>query len=261
MNLLGGPRANSYYNLTDTTIQAANELIEKLNQKHDQSLSTNTIEAQSPWKASEKGLSSLYDKRFDLSMAIDDTIKNNYQIPSEEFASLESKIAGSYIALKEGLTQFITVKIDGFDTHENHLSSHLPLQQRFATALNRLIIDLANTNDPSQPGSKINRSYHRFNKLLSFNRTPKFQFIRWHRSLATGNAILLGGDIHDNQIIGGTDDLGRALGWENNTLQNLSKTNALLPGQLSASILRHFSYLDEANKVSSQYLKNLYTNY
>ena len=143
----------------DATIAAAHDLIDALDGSFQKRLGKNAKASLSTWNAARDGLGSLYAKQFGDKLKFTDQIKTDFGIGSDE-DSARARLAMAYNVLKEGVSRFCTVTFGGFDTHQNHMAEHLPLQQDFATALNVLIGYLAATNDPDSPTKKLLETKH-----------------------------------------------------------------------------------------------------
>ena len=46
-------------------------------------------------------------------------------------------LAGAFLVLKSGFCPFVTVTLDGFDTHSNQITTHKPVMEEFAASLLR----------------------------------------------------------------------------------------------------------------------------
>jgi hypothetical protein len=253
--MLAGPRAPGFVNLSEASIAAADQLITTLNGSFQSKLAGNAEKGLLAWRNAELGLGSLYQKRYDQSIVLTDPIKTSYGITNSD--SMQAKLAGAYLILKEGLTPYVTVAFNGFDTHSSHTSTHLPRQQEFSTALNQLVADLKATDDPEAPGKKLSETT---TIIISseFVRTPKYNLSGGTDHWQSGSLIMMGKGIKDNVSIGATDDEGKVMGWKNGAPQALTATNVLLPEHIAASVLRRLGLTTEADGISPVHLSELF---
>jgi uncharacterized protein (DUF1501 family) len=246
---LAGPRSPGYFNLKEPSLAAAEDLIGSLNTLRHTTLGENAIKGLEPWISAESGLGELYAKRYDQSMALTDTIKNNYGITNDDSSSMQAKLAGAFLTLRDGLTRYVTLAFGNYDTHRSHLATHLPEMQSFATGLKRLLLDLAATNDPEATGKKL---IDTTTIVISseFVRTPKFNLSAGTDHWQSGSMILMGNGIKDNVAIGATGNSAEALGWSAGSPVARSATTVLLPNHVAASLVRSFGYPIEADAIS-----------
>ncbi len=237
--------------LKDSSYDAAHALIATLNGEYSKRLGNAAKGSLSAWNASEAGLGALYAKRFDKRLDITD-LRTAFQAAEGDNDSIGSRLATAFMVLKEGVSRFCTVNMDGFDTHQNHFSTHLPLMQSFATSLGALLTYLAATNDPDEPTKKLIETT---TVLVSseFNRTPQFNGANGTDHWQTASAMLFGGGVADNTRFGSTDASGNA------QTQAAVGGGKLLPEHVSATILRALGFTADADKISGVNVDALFT--
>jgi hypothetical protein len=248
--MLAGPyeKDENGEGMKDETIQAGNALIDALDGNFQKRLGKNAKASLSTWNTARNGLGSLYAKDFGNKLQLTDTMKDDFGV-GDNADSPQGQMAMALNVLKEGVSPFVTVHFGGFDTHQNHMTEHLPLQQQVATAINVLIGYLAATNDPDSPTKKLLETT---TVLISseFNRTPLFNGAAGTDHWQSGSVILMGNKVEDNVVIGSTDNQANAMDY------NGAK---LLPDHVAASILRALGFATEANVVSGVNLSDLFT--
>lgn len=236
------------------SIAAADSLIASLNQGFLNRLGAQSQQSVSAWTNAEQGLPDFYAKNFHLQMNVD-PLAGDYGFSLEDKGSLEAKTAAGYLAIKSGISRFVTISMDGFDTHQNHSSLHLPLMNRVAVALNRLVTDLLTTPD-SHPGAQPGDTLADNTTILlmsEFNRTPIYNQQGGTDHWTTSNAILMGRGVRANQAFGSTDQEGFALNRAGNArVLNSTDTGVLLPNHLAAAVLKHFGFAALSQSISSE---------
>lgn len=227
----------------ESTIDAAEALVAALNEEYQKTLSTAAKDGLGAWTSAESGLGPLYEKRYDQRVALDAALRSDFGAgnDNDNFGAL---LATSFQILKEGMARFLTVSVDGFDTHTNHLLSHLPAMAVVRAAVNGLLIRLQSTSDPDAPSKKLIETT---TVLIcsEFNRTPTFNAASGTDHWQTGAAIVLGHGVRDNTVIGSTDATGNAADYNG---------GKLLPDHLCASLLRVLGFKAEADAISEVHL-------
>lgn len=244
-DMLAGPHTSGYQ---AATITAGNNLILAMNAEYQKRLAANAKTSLTAWNSSEAGLAPLYAKRFDQKLIIDAGMHAAFQT-NNDTGSVGSKLAMAFLSLKEGVSKYVTVNFQGFDTHMNHVSTHKPLMAGFASSLNGLVNALVTTDDPDSPSKKLAET----TTILiysEFNRTPHFNGAAGTDHWQTGSAILMGKGIQDNVVIGSTNDDGEAMDYG---------SGKLLPDHLAASMLRSMGFTTEADELSGVHLNALFT--
>lgn len=254
--MLAGPYSEGYAAISDNSMQAAETLLKSLNQEFNKRLGHEAKESLRAWQNADKDLPEFYQKRFDQKVTVTDALKARYGVTNDDLSSLEGKLAGALLLLKSGLSRFITANFHGFDTHSNHLALHLPLQQRFAIALNTLIQDLQNTPDPDNSALKL-ADTTTILIVSEFVRTPRFNISGGTDHWQSGSAIVMGKGVKDNVCIGKTSSAGNALGWANGAAVAYSTSTALLPDHLAATMLRLLGFNGAADKISLIQLQDI----
>ena len=202
-----------------------------------------------PWQQSSEQIRSIYDKNYGDSMVLEQALLDKYGAADEN--SVGAKIAGGFLSLKSGLSQFTSINFGGFDTHDNHMGRHIPLLQEVFKGINALVKDLKATEDPVFKGKTLAETTT-IVILSDFVRTPKFNARGGTDHWKSGSAIVMGAGVKDNIVLGATDDNGKAMGWEAGKAVEKTDSNILLPDHLSASILRYFDLTEEAEKITKE---------
>lgn len=240
--------------LTAESITAADQLITTLNQGFLNRLGTQSQQSISAWTNAEQGLPEFYAKNYHLQMNVD-PLASDYGFSLADKGSLEAKTAAGFLAVKSGISRFITVTMDGFDTHQNHSSLHLPLMNRVALALNRLVTDLVTTPD-THPGAQPGDTLADNTTILimtDFNRTPMYNQQGGTDHWTTSNAILMGRGVRANTTYGSTDQEGFALNRTGSSrIQSSTDAGVLLPNHLAAALLKHFGFASLSQSISSE---------
>lgn len=233
------------------TLDAAHTLIAKLNGEYHKRLGNAAKTGLSAWSSSESGLSALYAKRYDTKLDITPLL-GAFNADPDQSDGIGARLATAALVLKEGVSRFCTVNMDGYDTHINHFSSHLGLMQGFATSLAGLLDFLAATNDPDTPSKKLIETT---TVLVSseFTRTPLFNAANGTDHWQSASAMLFGRGVQDNAVFGSTDVNGNA------TDQAAVGGGKLLPEHVAATILRALGFTAEANKISGVNIDDLFT--
>jgi hypothetical protein len=235
--------------LKPESISLAHQLLAKRDSQYKENLSPTGQSRFSSWVNSGANIQSLYQQNFGSKVKITDAVKARYGF-TEDWKN-KGMMAGAFLTLSSGISPFVTVSLDGFDTHTNHLGIHQPLLQEFANALNVLVTDLQNTRDPSDPTKWLSQT----TTILitsEFVRTPKFNPAAGADHWASGAAILMGQGVIDNTLVGrtGLDALPR--GWVNGSDAPIDSTNKLLPEHLVASVLRYLGFTSAADRISAK---------
>lgn len=247
--MLGGPYVTAGAETYDpASIQAGHDLIASLNSGFQSRQGVNGRASLEAWNNGESGLGSLYGARYDQRIVPSDALLTSFGYGGSK-ESIGARLALACLIMKENLTRFVTVTTDGFDTHQNHLSTHVPPMERVAVALKALADFLATTNDPESPSLKLAETTTVL-VTSEFNRTPLFNGAGGTDHWQTGSAILMGRGVRDNTIVGSTGAEGEALDYGG---------KKLLPDHLAASILRHLGFTQEADAISGVHLGALFT--
>lgn len=244
--MLSGPRV--YQDASDangisfnsTAVSAMNKLVSDLDTIHAARLSSSENAKLNTWRSAASRISEIYDKRYDQSIRLDATIRSRYNI--NEDWRMEANTAAAYLALKAGLTSFITIHGSGYDTHRDHISNHVPLMNTFANTLNTFVADLASTQDPDASSGTTLADTTTILISSEFSRTPTFNSASGTDHWASASAILMGADVKDNTIIGATDDSAMPLGWENGAAVTRSISTAINPEKIYAGICSQMGY-------------------
>lgn len=253
--MLSGPYKAYGQTPSEGMIAAAHDLIATLNTEYQKRLPDQAKTGLTAWNTSSAGIGELYAHRYDQKIIVDDAVHSRYSnggAASPNVAlkndSPAAKIACAHQILKCGMTRYVTVGIDGFDTHQSHLAAHKPRQQEVARALNALIADLCSTPDPDDPAKMLIETTTVL-VTSEFSRTPAFNAAAGTDHWQSASAILMGRGIADNTVVGATDTAGHAADY------NGAK---LLPDHLAASLLRLLGFDDEAAIVSGVQLNALF---
>jgi len=252
-DMLQGPYSSD---LNPASIDAGHRLLAKLDERFLASLNTNGKADMASWINSGSQIEGLYKAEHGKVMALTDAVKARYNF-TEDWG-VEGTMAGGFLALKAGLSPFVTLGIEGFDTHSNHLAPHRSLLERVATALNVLVNDLRNTPDPGNPSVSLADT----TTILitsEFVRTPKFNAGNGTDHWPSASAIVMGRGVRDNQIIGATGNDAMPLGWSNGATAPLNSSNRLLPEHLVAAVLRHLGFASVGDSISTGGIDELFT--
>jgi hypothetical protein len=233
IDMLKGPRSGEEP-LGDVLMQKTRALTGLLNQGWLQKQSAAGQERLTPWVSAESKLSKLYDQRFDQKIIIDASMAERYGFVETDEAM--AALAGAFLTLKSGLCPYITINTDGYDTHSDHLASHVPLMRQFAVGLSALVADLKITPDPSN-GQLTLADTTTIVITSEFVRTPKFNVAEGTDHWESASAIFMGKGVKDNVTVGATDDDAHALGWEDGKPVERTKQTELQPGMMVATAL------------------------
>lgn len=248
--MLAGPYTpEGEQGLSDATYDSAHALIATLNAEYGKRLGSAAKGSLSAWTASEAGLGSLYAKRFDKKLNLSSQMRTDFEAAEGDDDSIGSRLAMAFMCLKEGVSSFCTVNMDGFDTHQNHMSAHMPLLTGFARSLKALLDYLAATNDPADATKKLIETT---TVLVSseFNRTPLFNGAGGTDHWQTASAMLFGAGVADNVRFGTTDSEGKAT--------NVISGGKLLPEHFAATVLRALGFTADADKISGVNIDDLF---
>jgi hypothetical protein len=210
-----------------------------------------------PWINSQASLSSLYNADFGSKLALSPETRDRYGIPQNRFSGIEAYLAGTYLALKNNLTNVVTLNVGGFDTHQDHLNNHVPLLNSVAEALNVFVKDLRETPDPLDPSRSL-ADGTLICVTSEFVRTPMFNGQNGTDHWRSASAILMGNGVKDNVVLGKTDSNGEPLGWREGRPQVATEETHLLPNHFAASLLDHLGMPEEANEISTERLNGLF---
>jgi uncharacterized protein (DUF1501 family) len=254
LKMLGGPKTFDWSNepgITPTSISSAHTLLDALNQKYFDKRLQNESASLTSWRNAEQGIAEFYaanyQDKMDVSTLTDYNIPNSY--------STEAKFAGAFRTIESNMSRFITINLGNFDTHQNHVATHIPEMQTFATALHQLIQDLRTTDDTHPAATGGQKLIDNTTILITseFNRTPLFNSSAGTDHWTTANAILMGRGVKDNTVFGTTDAQGFAKDQTNtNTISSSSDANVFLPDHLAAAVLREFGFTDEADDLTTE---------
>jgi uncharacterized protein (DUF1501 family) len=244
VKMLAGPYSTTDYSAP--SLAAAQELLATLDAGFAAAQSKAAKASLGAWESGTAGLSDLYARRLDRKIMPTDAQLMAFGAAGET-ASLGARLAVGALALKSGLTRFVSVNADGFDTHQDHASRQLPLQQQAAVALRALCDFLATTADPDSPSKKLAETTTVL-VTSEFTRTPTFNAAGGTDHWQTGSAIVMGRGVVDGAVVGSTSDDGSA---------NDYGDGKLLPDHLAASLLRSLGFAKEAAAVSEVHLDAL----
>lgn len=253
--MLSGPRVNQDpedpdgVTFNDTAVSAMNKLVSDLDTIHDNRLSAAENAKLNAWRSASSRITDIYDRRYDQSIRIDDSTRSRYNIT--ENWRMEANTAAAFLALRAGLTSFITVHGAGYDTHNNHLGTHVPLMNSFANTLNTFVTDLASTQDPGAAEGTTLADTTTILITSEFSRTPTFNVANGTDHWTSASAILMGANVRDNTVIGATDDQALSLGWENGAATTRTDANELNAAKIYAAICSQLGYTTAASTIVS----------
>jgi len=234
VQMLSGPRSGESP-LPEISVKQTQVAIQKLNEIYLKRLGIKAQRFLSPWIESEIKLSELYNQRYDRQFYISEEMMTRYGI--ENRFEQDSNLPAALFVLRSGLSPFVTVVLDGYDTHGNHLNEHLPRMQRFAKQLSSLVEDLSLSPDPANPSRMLSETTT-IMVTSEFTRTPRFNVADGTDHWQSASAILMGKGVSDNTVVGATDADAYPLGWENATPVPLDRyKNALRPEHVVATLL------------------------
>ncbi|MCA2959948.1 MAG: DUF1501 domain-containing protein [Silvanigrellales bacterium] len=229
-------------------VQVGDELIGELDTLAESHLSSAQREALAPWRASGEGLDAVYGKNLSALLAYTPEVKERY-LGAEDWQG-PGTVAGAFLALKAGLSPYVTVSYVGeFDTHTAHFARHLPHLTLLARTLAVLADDLAGTPDPDD-ASKTLAETTLVVVNSEFVRTPKLNSAQGTDHWQSGSALLLGAGVVDGAVVGRTGPDAQALGWKGGDAVALSADSALLPEHLVSAILASLGLQDDAKAIS-----------
>lgn len=236
VSMLAGAYGGDY---KKATIDAAEALITTLNQEFQAGLGSSAVDSLAAWSTAETGLAGLYAQRFDQKVGLTDTLRSDFGA-GEDNNSFGAMLATAFLVLKEGVSPYASVSMDGFDTHSNHLLMHRPLLSTLTAATSGLLRYLQEATDPD---SATNKLIETTTVLIcsEFNRTPSFNAAGGTDHWQTGSAILMGQGVVDNTVVGATNEMGEA-----SEVQGAK----ILPDHLIASLLRTLGYKEEGDAIS-----------
>jgi uncharacterized protein (DUF1501 family) len=239
-----------------SSFDPVHQLIKQLDglQKNQQNPSAQASMA--GWESAATQLDQLYATDVGKKLALDATIKSRYGITDDW--SAQTLIPSAFLTLSSGLSPYVTLSIDGFDTHSNHFGQHVTLMRQVSTQIALLISDLRSTEDSQLPGSSL---MDNTTILISseFVRTPGLNAGSGTDHWPSASAILLGKGVQDNTVIGRTDDNAQALGWVNGAPVTRTTETQIAPEQLVATLLDHMGFTDTANQISGGRILGLLT--
>ena len=237
------------YNLTAGTMAAVNQAIKRANYKNIGQLGKPPAPVVEAWRNSEAAIAPLYESSFNESLAITDELKQRYNFSTS--TEKAGKLASAFLVLSSGLSPYVTVELDGYDTHTSGLSVHTTQLTDFATPLATFVGDLQNTSDPDNPNESM-MDHTTICITSEFVRTPKFNEQGGTDHWQSASAILLGKGIRDNAIAGATGNDAYALGWQNNAAVEFNEQSKIGPENLAATILSLFGHQAQADAIGSR---------
>jgi len=231
--MLAGPLSGDEP-LDPGVLNDAQAAVDALNQLHMAKQGVKAQELLQPWVTSEQSMMDLYSRGYAQQFQLTSELSERYGVEDlwDEFAVLP----GALMVLKSGLCPFVTVTIDGFDTHEDHLTSHTALLRSFGTGLSALVEDLQATPDPDDPERSLAETTT-IAITSEFVRTPLFNLADGTDHWPSGSMILMGRGIQDGVVVGATGDDAFALGWANDAAVERDATTALKPEHVVATVL------------------------
>ena len=253
--MLSGPRVYQdpgdpdAVNINDTAIAAMNKLVADLDSIHGTRISSAENAKLATWRAASSRITQIYDKRFDQSIRMNDTIRSRYNV-SQNW-TMEANTAAAFLSLQAGLSSFITIHGAGYDTHSSHIANHVPLMNSFANTLNTFVADLAATQDPDAASGTTLADTTTILITSEFNRTPTYNVADGTDHWTSASAILMGKDVKDNTVIGKTDDAAMALGWENGSAVTRTDTTVLNPEKIFSGLCRYMGFDEAAGTILS----------
>jgi uncharacterized protein (DUF1501 family) len=238
-----------------SSFDPAHQLIKQLDQLHRNGQNTAAQASMAGWENAATQLDQLYASGLGQKLTLDAVIKDRYGVTDDW--SAQTLIPSAFLTLTAGLSPYVTLSIDGFDTHTNHFGQHVPLLRKMATQIAILIQDLRSTEDTLQPGSSL---MDNSTILISseFVRTPGLNAGAGTDHWPSASAILIGKGVQDNVVIGRTDDSAQALGWVNGAAVTRSTETQMTPEHLVASLLDHMGFTAAANTISGGRIVGLF---
>ncbi len=244
VKMLAGPYKRDFP-FKDGSLEAAHTLLASLNRGYQDRLLANEKSSLTAWNNSESGLAGLYAKRFDQTLGLTPSLRTAFGASTNDDIGARMALAAS--CLKQGVSRYVSVNGDGYDTHLSHFQRHLLAMRAFAKALGALVDFLATNNDPDDGSKKLLETT---TVLVSseFNRTPALNAAGGTDHWQTGSAMLLGRGVRNDVIVGATDAAGHA------TLCAAAGGGNLLPEHLAASLLRTMGFSAAADAISEVHL-------
>ncbi len=239
-----------------TSFEPAHQLIKQLDALQKGLQNANAQASMAGWESAATQLDQLYATGVGQKLALDATIKSRYGVTDDW--SAQTLIPSAFLTLSSGLSPYVTLSIDGFDTHSNHFGQHVPLMRQVASQIAILINDLRSTEDAQQPGSSL---MDNTTILINseFVRTPGLNAGSGTDHWPSASAILLGQGVQDNTLVGRTDDSAQALGWVNGAPVTRTTETQITPEHLVATLLNHMGFTTTANQISGGRISGLLT--
>lgn len=235
------------------TIGIANATLANINDIYSRQQNAKMINYLRTWENSQLRLNELYDRNYQLKMDAEILARYSVDNPWEQGA----RIPAAYLVLKSGLSPFVTCSINGFDTHDNHFSKHIPLMQGFSQRLQTLIADMESTQDPDDTSKSLLESTSII-ILSEFARTPTLNAAAGTDHWQSGSAILMGQDFKDNLVIGKTDDEAQPMGWDGQAVARTDETK-ILPEHLARAIVGHYSPDADLSELGEKSLDEIFS--
>ena len=182
------------------------------------------------------------------SIVLTDEIRTRYGIT--ETWRFEAHMAAAFLSLKAGLSSYITVHGGEYDTHTNHLATHVPTMQKFASGLASFVEDLSTTQDPTAAAGTMLSDTTTILISSEFCRTPKFNIAAGTDHWQSASAILMGKDIKDNTVIGATDDSAMPMGWLAGELVPRTAESELNASLVYGGLVKYLGYSNVAETIS-----------
>jgi uncharacterized protein (DUF1501 family) len=92
-----------------------------------------------------------------------------------------------------------------------------------------------------------------------FSRTARFNGSAGTDHANSASAIVMGRGVNDGVVVGATDELGRALGWNGSRPVAKDETTMIDGGSLVATLLDVFGLPDEAAALTERRILGLFT--
>ncbi|HYX36116.1 MAG TPA: DUF1501 domain-containing protein [Oligoflexus sp.] len=239
-----------------SSFEPVHDLIKQLDAIHKTQQSPGAQAAMAGWESAATQLDQLYATGVGQKLSLDAVIKSRYGITDDY--SAQTLIPSAFLTLASGLSPYVTLSIDGFDTHSNHFAQHVPIMRLVAAQIAILINDLRSTEDSLQPGSSL---MDNTTILISseFVRTPGLNAGSGTDHWPSASAVLLGKGVQDNTVIGRTDDNAQALGWLNGAPVARTTDTQITPEHLVATLLDHMGFSAAAQTISGGRIVGLFT--
>jgi uncharacterized protein (DUF1501 family) len=238
-----------------SSFDPVHQLIKQLDRLHRNEQNTAAQASMAGWESAATQLDQLYATGLGQKLTLDAAIKSRYGVTDDW--SPQTLIPSAFLTLSAGLSPYVTLSIDGFDTHTNHFGQHVPLLRQVASQIALLIQDLRSTEDIQQPGSSL---MDNTTILINseFVRTPGLNAGSGTDHWPSASAILLGKGVQDNVVIGRTDENAQALGWVNGAAVARSTETQITPEHLVATLLDHMGFTAAANTISGGRIVGLF---